>query len=156
MDINLSEDVGWWGRSGNEGAEILKTRFEWKCWRWEKKNERKWKSKEVQCRGIGHQEQTSKWRVKHKLKEECVDFKAIMFLFQNNITACLLHIFPTHSSTLFLFWKRSTLLGKVLRVDVDNNDDGTPYSIPSDNPFLGEKGARPGKSYTAFLYSQLL
>lgn len=38
---------------------------------------------------------------------------------------------------------RSTLLGKVLRVDVDNNDDGAPYSIPSDNPFLWEKGARP-------------
>ncbi|XP_029302451.1 HHIP-like protein 1 [Cottoperca gobio] len=38
---------------------------------------------------------------------------------------------------------KSTLLGKVLRVDVDNNDDGTPYSIPSDNPFLREKEARP-------------
>ncbi|XP_054458201.1 HHIP-like protein 1 [Anoplopoma fimbria] len=38
---------------------------------------------------------------------------------------------------------KSTLLGKVLRVDVDNNDDGDPYSIPSDNPFLGEKEARP-------------
>ncbi|XP_044059556.1 HHIP-like protein 1 isoform X2 [Siniperca chuatsi] len=38
---------------------------------------------------------------------------------------------------------KSTLLGKVLRVDVDNNDDGAPYSIPSDNPFLGEKEARP-------------
>ncbi|KAI4815040.1 hypothetical protein KUCAC02_005206 [Chaenocephalus aceratus] len=38
---------------------------------------------------------------------------------------------------------KSTLLGKVLRLDVDNNDDGTPYSIPSDNPFLHEKEARP-------------
>uniref|UniRef100_A0A3B4X2Y0 HHIP-like protein 1 n=1 Tax=Seriola lalandi dorsalis TaxID=1841481 RepID=A0A3B4X2Y0_SERLL len=38
---------------------------------------------------------------------------------------------------------KSTLLGKALRVDVDNNDDGAPYSIPSDNPFLGEKEARP-------------
>ncbi|KAJ8369335.1 hypothetical protein SKAU_G00093630 [Synaphobranchus kaupii] len=38
---------------------------------------------------------------------------------------------------------RSTLLGKVLRVDVDNNDDGAPYSVPSDNPFLREKGSRP-------------
>ncbi|XP_072318535.1 HHIP-like protein 1 [Eucyclogobius newberryi] len=38
---------------------------------------------------------------------------------------------------------KSTLLGKVLRVDVDNNDDGAPYSIPSDNPFVREKGMKP-------------
>nr|XP_046245804.1 HHIP-like protein 1 [Scatophagus argus] len=38
---------------------------------------------------------------------------------------------------------KSALLGKVLRVDIDNNDDGAPYSIPSDNPFLWEKEARP-------------
>lgn len=45
---------------------------------------------------------------------------------------------------------RSTLLGKVLRIDVDNNDDGAPYSIPSDNPFLRETEARPGKSLKVF------
>lgn len=38
---------------------------------------------------------------------------------------------------------RSTLLGKALRIDVDNNDDGAPYSIPSDNPFIGEKDTKP-------------
>ncbi|XP_023684566.2 HHIP-like protein 1 [Paramormyrops kingsleyae] len=38
---------------------------------------------------------------------------------------------------------KSTLLGKVLRVDVDHNDRGPPYKIPSDNPFLREPGARP-------------
>ncbi|XP_066541290.1 HHIP-like protein 1 [Hoplias malabaricus] len=37
----------------------------------------------------------------------------------------------------------SALLGKVLRIDVDNNDDGVPYTIPSDNPFIREKEARP-------------
>ena len=34
----------------------------------------------------------------------------------------------------------STLLGKMLRIDVDN---GIPYGIPSDNPFVGTPGARP-------------
>ncbi|XP_038150835.1 HHIP-like protein 1 [Cyprinodon tularosa] len=38
---------------------------------------------------------------------------------------------------------KSALLGKVLRIDVDNNDEGVSYSIPSDNPFVGEQGAKP-------------
>ncbi|HWQ95717.1 MAG TPA: PQQ-dependent sugar dehydrogenase, partial [Gammaproteobacteria bacterium] len=32
-----------------------------------------------------------------------------------------------------------TLLGKMLRIDVNKGD---PYSIPSDNPYVGRKGAR--------------
>ncbi|HUG14487.1 MAG TPA: PQQ-dependent sugar dehydrogenase [Thermomicrobiales bacterium] len=35
---------------------------------------------------------------------------------------------------------RNTLLGKLLRIDVDGGD---PYGIPPDNPFVGEDGARP-------------
>ncbi|XP_074673956.1 HHIP-like protein 2 isoform X3 [Strix aluco] len=39
---------------------------------------------------------------------------------------------------------KSTLLGKVLRIDVDGkNPDGKPYSIPPDNPFVSDPKARP-------------
>lgn len=34
----------------------------------------------------------------------------------------------------------SSLLGKMLRIDVDG---GTPYSVPADNPFLRRSGVRP-------------
>jgi glucose/arabinose dehydrogenase len=36
--------------------------------------------------------------------------------------------------------RTNTLLGKILRIDVDNGD---PYSIPSGNPFANQSGARP-------------
>lgn len=35
-----------------------------------------------------------------------------------------------------------TLLGKVLRIDVDAGG-GAPYAIPGDNPFVSQSGARP-------------
>ncbi|XP_066286899.1 HHIP-like protein 2 [Branchiostoma lanceolatum] len=37
----------------------------------------------------------------------------------------------------------SSLLGKVLRIDVNTADSGRPYSVPSDNPFVGQADARP-------------
>ncbi|MCA9248426.1 MAG: PQQ-dependent sugar dehydrogenase [Planctomycetales bacterium] len=37
----------------------------------------------------------------------------------------------------------STLLGSILRIDVDQKPDGRNYGIPADNPFVQREGARP-------------
>ncbi len=37
----------------------------------------------------------------------------------------------------------STLLGSILRIDVDRPTTGARYSVPSDNPFVNTEGARP-------------
>ncbi|MCA9135449.1 MAG: PQQ-dependent sugar dehydrogenase, partial [Planctomycetales bacterium] len=37
----------------------------------------------------------------------------------------------------------STLLGSILRIDVDHPADGKNYGIPADNPFVKTAGARP-------------
>ncbi|WDT78205.1 MAG: PQQ-dependent sugar dehydrogenase [Candidatus Manganitrophus sp.] len=36
-----------------------------------------------------------------------------------------------------------TLLGKMLRIDVDQKASGKEYAVPPDNPFLGTSGAAP-------------
>jgi len=37
----------------------------------------------------------------------------------------------------------STLLGTILRIDVDNKENGKAYTIPADNPFIHTPNARP-------------
>jgi glucose/arabinose dehydrogenase len=37
----------------------------------------------------------------------------------------------------------NTLLGKILRIDIDHPSDGRAYGIPAGNPFVGTGGARP-------------
>jgi glucose/arabinose dehydrogenase len=39
--------------------------------------------------------------------------------------------------------KLSTLLGKVLRIDINRKENGKNYAIPSDNPFVTNKDAAP-------------
>ena len=36
-----------------------------------------------------------------------------------------------------------TLLGKILRIDVDQTEADHPYAVPADNPFVGRAGAQP-------------
>lgn len=37
----------------------------------------------------------------------------------------------------------STWMGSILRIDVDNPQDGKNYGIPADNPFVGREAAKP-------------
>lgn len=37
----------------------------------------------------------------------------------------------------------TSLLGKVLRLDIDRRDEGKGYAVPSDNPFVGRDNTRP-------------
>ncbi len=39
-------------------------------------------------------------------------------------------------------WNLGSLLGKILRIDVRNSSQASPYAIPSNNPFVGVGGAK--------------
>ncbi len=47
------------------------------------------------------------------------------------------------SDTTIVGQDMSSLLAKVLRIDVDHPDKNKNYSVPKDNPFVNMKGARP-------------
>lgn len=39
--------------------------------------------------------------------------------------------------------KLTSILGSIIRIDVDGSSEGLAYGIPADNPFVGVEGARP-------------
>ncbi|MBK8237585.1 MAG: PQQ-dependent sugar dehydrogenase [Deltaproteobacteria bacterium] len=39
--------------------------------------------------------------------------------------------------------RRDTLLGKMIRIDVRDTSEASPYAVPPDNPFVDEQGTRP-------------
>ena len=47
------------------------------------------------------------------------------------------------SDTNVMGQRTDTLLAKVLRIDVDRSENGKPYAVPKDNPFVGDKRFAP-------------
>ena len=47
------------------------------------------------------------------------------------------------SDTNLMGQRTDTLLAKVLRIDVDRPEGGKPYSVPKDNPFVGDRRFAP-------------
>ncbi len=65
----------------------------------------------------------------------CFDDKGLMFMTTGDGTS--------DSDTNLTGQRTDLLLAKVLRIDVDNPADGKAYSVPKDNPFVGNKDFVP-------------
>jgi putative heme-binding domain-containing protein len=67
----------------------------------------------------------------------CIQFGPDGFLYLGMGDSAPNHDPQGHSQDMRL------LLGKMLRIDVDQRDPGLPYAIPADNPFVGQSDVRP-------------
>ncbi|XP_073205722.1 HHIP-like protein 1 isoform X2 [Lepidochelys kempii] len=80
---------------------------------------------------------------KFKFNGKVYVYYSVEVHFEERIRISEFRISPDDMNTLDHSSERSTLLGKVLRINVDNNDHGPLYRIPPDNPFVSEPKARP-------------
>lgn len=114
--------------------------------------------------GFGHRSIISEWQVSDDPDLADPDSERIVLTFnqpQGNHNAGDIHFGPDgylyiasgdgggandagtgHTPDIGNALDPTKLLGKILRVDVDGQDEGLEYAIPADNPFVGDPEAR--------------